>query len=107
MNTSTLTRRPLNYLEAIAAQIYTATGGTEYVDYPPHEDSLWLGYAVLCLAKGVETTSQDVHDVWSMWATIYHRGDHQSLVPFDELAPKIQAYDDLYRDAIHQVAGAL
>lgn len=95
-------RQP-NYLERIALDIWTATGELE-PDYPTDEASLWLVYAVLALVKGTTTTSSDVHEAWSAWATVRYDGTHRSLVPFDALTPPIQAYDDLYRDAIHTVA---
>lgn len=92
-----------NYIERIACDIRSATGESGPW-YHSDEASLWLGYAVLALAKGAETTSADVHEAWSAWATVRYGGTHQSLVPFDRLKPEIQAYDDLYRDAIHAVA---
>ncbi len=95
--------REWNYLERIALDIWTATGELE-TEYPPDEASLWLGYAVLAMVKGSTTTSSDVHEAWVAWATVRYNGTHRSLVPFDELTPQIQAYDDLYRDAIHAVA---
>lgn len=90
-----------NYLEEIAVRIWEETG--EEGIYPDEEEFLWLGYAALARAKGVETTSEDVHDIWSAWTTTVDRG-HRSLVPFAKIVPRIQAYDDLYRDAIHKVA---
>lgn len=95
-------RQP-NYLERIALDIWTATGELE-PEYPIDEVSLWLGYAVLALVKGITTMSSDVHEAWVAWATVRYGGTHRSLVPFDQLTPPIQAYDDLYRDAIHTVA---
>ncbi|HEU0164487.1 MAG TPA: hypothetical protein VFQ54_05530 [Thermomicrobiales bacterium] len=95
--------RDLTYIERIAQDVYEIASATEQ-PYLADEASLWLGYAVLVLTKGTETTSADVHEAWSAWAAVRHNGNHRSLIPFDELEPKIQAYDDLYRDAIHAVA---
>lgn len=94
-----------NYIERVARDVWVASLEMEPW-YPDDEASLWLGYAVLAMAKGDFTTSKDVHEAWSAWATVRYGGTHRSLVPFDELAPQIQAYDDLYRDAIHRVARA-
>ena len=91
-----------SYIETVAQRVWWETGETGM--YPANEASLWLGYAVLCLAKGEATTSEDVHDAWSAWAVIEHNGTHRSLIPFAHLSPEIQAYDDLYRDAIHRTA---
>lgn len=95
-----------SYLEIIADDIYRATHPADD-DWLEDEDPLWLGYAVLCLAKGTGTTSADVHDAWAAWAIVDYKGGHHSIIPFDQLAPEIQAYDDLYRDAIHTVARAM
>ncbi len=94
---------PNTYIERIALEVYHASGEEDSC-WPYGEEALWLGYAVLVLAKGTVTTSEDVHDAWSAWAAIRHDGKHRSLVPFEELTPEIQAYDDLYRDAIRSVA---
>lgn len=99
-----LTYRPMSYIDEIAEDIWDIAGGSESSQYPEDEASLWLGYAVLCLAKGTETTSRDVHDAWSAWATVQYDGCHRSLIPFEELTHDVRGYDDLYRDAIHQVA---
>lgn len=92
----------MNYLMVIAKGIYLLANPGEYT-IPENEQPMYLAYALLCLAKGEETTSKDVHDAWSLWATLTH-GQHKSLIPFAELTPEVQAYDDLYRDAIHTVA---
>ena len=97
-----MSERDTTYIERIALEIWWETGGDGY--YPTEEESLWLGYAVLCLSKDEWTTSRDVHDAWSAWAQVYYNGSPPSLVPFDELTPEVQAYDDEYRDAIHSVA---
>lgn len=92
-----------NYIERIALDVWTASNESEPW-YPDDEASLWLGYAVLAMVKGPNTTSADVHEAWSAWATVRYGGTHRSLVPFDKLTPEVQAYDDLYRDAIYTVA---
>lgn len=94
---------PNNYIEKIAVDVWKATGEEDDC-WPYGEEALWLGYAVLVLVKGTVTTSADVHEAWSAWAAVRHSGEHRSLVPFNELTPEIQVYDDLYRDAIRMVA---
>lgn len=93
---------PRNYLERIAIDVFHNTGETG--SWPDGEDALWLSYAALVLVKGTVTTSADVHEAWSVWATMRYPEGHRSLIPFDELTPGIQAYDDLYRDAIRATA---
>lgn len=100
------TQREVTYIEEIARDVWEASGESE-TWYPDNEASLWLGYAVLAMTKGADTTSRDVHEAWSAWAVVRYDGQHRSIVPFDELTPEIQAYDDLYRDAIHTVATKL
>jgi hypothetical protein len=97
--------REPTYIETIAQEIFWEAEAEDH--YDPEDAPLWLGYAVLCLAKGTETTSRDVHDAWSAWAVVAHNGEHRSLIPFEQLTPKVQAYDDRYRDAIHAVAARL
>lgn len=84
-----------NYIDALAARI-----GLIVPDCP--QELLRL-YALLALAKGESTTLNDVHDAWSVWRAAT-KPDHPALVPFQELAPGVQALDAPYRDAIHQVA---
>lgn len=62
-------------------------------------DELARLYALLALVKGGETTLEDVHDAWSLWANI-ERPEHASLVPFDDLDPDLQQLNEPYRDAI-------
>lgn len=97
------TKHVPTYLETIAQRIWHESEGLA-LWYPADEAALWLGYAVLCRSKGEGTTAEDVHDMWAAWATVHFAGQHPSSVPFDELTPDVQAYDDFYRDAIHAVA---
>jgi hypothetical protein len=99
-------KREATYIEKVARDIWEATDETEPW-YPANEASLWLGYAVLALATGEDTTSRDVHNAWSAWAVVHYDGYHKSLIPFDELSLDVQAYDDLYRDAIRKIAARL
>jgi hypothetical protein len=60
-------------------------------------------YALLVLVKGEETSLEDVHDAWSIWCNI-DRPTHRSLIPFDQLTPKVQELDRLYMEVIHEVS---
>jgi hypothetical protein len=90
----------MNYIDTVAWLIHDMDSDTD-----PSDDDwpLYRIYAVLCLAKGTETTAKDVHDAWSAWqAAIFP--EHRSIVPFDELPEHVQRYDDEYVVAIHKVA---
>lgn len=73
---------------------------------PPRDDeALFLGYAVLMRAKGLECTAADVHDAWSAWQ-IARDPHHRALVPFAQLSSAVQNEDVPYVDAIHAAARA-
>ena len=96
--------REANYIDAVAADIFTrAHGGGVATGGPTGDIPLYRIYAVLALTKGKETTASDVHDAWCAWMLAVHP-DHQSLKPFGELTMEVQRMDDLYVDAIHAVA---
>jgi hypothetical protein len=63
-------------------------------------------YAVLTLAKGLNTTREDVHDAWSAWR-IVDQPNHQFIVPFDDISSDVQELDEPYVAAIHEVARKL
>jgi hypothetical protein len=90
-----------SYIEQVAGWVWEKTGGEG--PYPEDEAALWLGYAVLVLAKGKRVTSEDVHNAWSAWAAMRY-DSHPSLIPFDELSVEVQHLDDSYRDAIRSLA---
>lgn len=94
----------MNYIDALAHRIYDQGKPTN----PPDESDMRLYriYAVLALAKGTDTTLEDVHDAWSAWqAGIFP--DHWSLVPFEKLPFHIRAYDQEYCDAIHACSASV
>lgn len=93
----------MNYLSLTAQAIRLECGESGEWDNSDDYAPLWLAYAVLATTKGMSTTSKDVHDAWSAWAEVHHKGEHRSLIAFDELTPEVQALDDPYRDAIHAV----
>ena len=65
----------------------------------PEERRLLRLYAVIGMAKGVDTTCQDVHDAWAAWR-LETRPDHPAVVLFSSLTPEARALDEPYRDAI-------
>lgn len=72
-------------------------------DLNEQDSVLALLYTTLVLTKGEDTTLEDVHDAWSVWAARYEPW-RQSLVPFAELPDQIQAYDEPYLEAIQTAA---
>lgn len=93
-----------NYIDEIAMNIYRLCQEIGDPSMPPAEDMpLWRVYALLALSTGIKTTSRHVHDAWSAWQSGIFP-EHRSLIPFEELTPEVQAYDDKYRDAIRVVA---
>lgn len=91
----------MDYLTAIAEAIRAEVP-------PAHQDGdreLFLIYALLVRAKGVETTAEDVHDAWAVWKSMRSL-DHDALVPFEQLSGEVQAQDAPFLDAIHRVARA-
>lgn len=76
-------------------------------ELPGIDPDLACLYALLALAKGNETSLEDVHDAWSIWTTaIRGRSDHKALVPFDELPVEIQELDRKYMNGIHYAAAS-
>lgn len=91
----------MTYLESIAAQIQRSAAPEAL----PDEDTraLFLGYAVLLLAKGDAVTHEDVHNAWTAW--MVGRGErHESMIPFNELPPDTKAEDSPFVEAIRAVA---
>jgi hypothetical protein len=94
----------VNYLDKIAAEIQRSADPEAL---PPDEDlPLYRLYAVLLLAKGQDVTAEDVHNAWAAWAS-EHEPASQHLRPFKELSLRVQRKDEVYVDAIHQVAERL
>jgi hypothetical protein len=60
-------------------------------------------YAVLALAKGANTTAEDVHNAWCAWMAD-REPSHESLVPFAQLSTEHQQQDLPFVQAI---AGAV
>lgn len=91
----------MNYLDKLAAEIQRTA---EPDSNPPDEDlPLYRQYAVLLLAKGKEVTLEDVHNAWAAWASD-HEPESRHIIPFKELSLGVQRKDQIYVDAIHEVA---
>jgi hypothetical protein len=93
-----------NYIREIANRIRAKANCTSLTSNGIEE--LFDTYAVLALAKGPKVTDEDVHDAWSAWATKFDPRDG-SIIPFEELSPKIKGMDSPYKKAICSVAATL
>jgi hypothetical protein len=93
----------LIYLDEDAAQIKSALPSD--IQPPPDADYLFVLYAVLMRSKGEAVGLSDVHDAWTAWKLLTSES-HESLVPFDQLDPNVQAEDQPYVDAIIAAARA-
>lgn len=92
----------MNYVDDIAQRIRSRV---DRAVLPEEEDLdlLFLFYAVLVLAKGAETTPEDVHDAWVAWMT--HEGhEHEELRPFRDLPEGTRHEDEPFVEAIISVA---
>jgi hypothetical protein len=88
------------YIDRVAQAIRAATP-PDLLPNEPDLDALFRLYAVLALVKGEAVTASDVHDAWSAW--MLNRGeDHESVVPFEALAPDTQAEDVPFTEAIRK-----
>ncbi|MBY6383645.1 hypothetical protein HG717_06920 [Rhodococcus erythropolis] len=72
-------------------------------DAPEDSDDLFLMYAVLMRAKGVDTQARDVHDAWSAWMLRVDPA-HESIRPFDELDTETRREDGPFLVAIRAAA---
>jgi hypothetical protein len=63
-------------------------------------------YLLLTLRQGGTVFAEDVHDAWAIWQS---RSDpsHESIRPFGELPPEVQALDDPFVEAIREAASRL
>lgn len=91
----------LNYLAQDAARIRSSLQQGTAV--PDNADGLFLLYAVLLRAKGVEVQAEDVHDAWSAWMASIDP-EHESVVPFTELDAGTKAEDEPFLAAIRSAA---
>lgn len=93
----------MSYITTLAEAIRHEVGGTSV---PADADDLFLLYALLCLAKGVNVTEGDVHDAWSTWKTLRSE-EHPSLIPFADLDEATRSEDLPFVLAIRRVAAGL
>lgn len=91
----------MSYLSENAESIRKAVSAD--VEVPPNAKPLFLIYAVLLRAKGTAVTSRDVHDAWVAWKELEDE-DHESMRPFEQLSPEVQAEDAPFTAAIRKVA---
>jgi len=91
----------MSYLDADAELIRSCV--PEGTGIPVDPEGLFVLYAVLMRAKGEGTQAADVHDAWSAWMP---RTDpaHESIRPYDQLAPSVQEEDAPFLAAIHKAA---
>lgn len=104
--------RDPTYIEVVADAIakLLRSEGAKSGDYiwPPTNPStgdehLLDLYALLALTTGTETSAENVHDAWSVYARIYE-SDHTSVRPFHLLRQATQAKDEPYARVIRAVA---
>ncbi|MFC6158913.1 DUF7701 domain-containing protein [Kribbella jiaozuonensis] len=91
----------MNYIDRLAEGIRSKIPSKRL----PDEDAsdLFRMYAVLLLAKGVSVTASDVHNAWVAWM-LETDDSHESLVPYEDLAPSVAAQDEPYVEAIKATA---
>lgn len=87
------------YIDALADSIRDQTPGDLLPDDADDPRLLFRLYALLALAKGESVTTRDVHDAWTVW--MLDRGqEHESVVPFEQLSPRVQDEDRPFLEAI-------
>jgi hypothetical protein len=69
-------------------------------------DELFLIYALLALAKGVDVEARDIHNAWAAWMSTKDP-HHESIVPYEDLSPDVRREDDPYLAAVRSVARRL
>jgi hypothetical protein len=91
----------VSYVEEIAQAIRAEVSE----DALPDGDAtgLFLIYAVLLFARGVDVSREDVHNAWVAWMASQGK-THEAMIPFDELPSATQAEDSPFMLAIRTVA---
>jgi hypothetical protein len=84
-----------SYVDTMRYRVISALGDSNNTGW----DQLMDLYTLLAMTTGTTTTSNNIHDAWSI-ATARTDPEHRSLVPFSELEQDIQSMDDVYRDAV-------
>lgn len=91
----------MSYLDADAELIRSCL--PEETRVPEGSEDLFVLYAVLMRVKGEATEAADVHDAWSAWIS-RSEPHHESIRPFDQLSPTVQAEDAPFLIAIRRAA---
>lgn len=89
------------YLDEAAAVIRRHIPEGSLPDGDVHE--LLRLYAVLLRTKGTAVTRSDVHDAWAAWKAA-REPDHESLVPYAQLAEEVREQDRVFAAAIRTAA---
>lgn len=94
----------MSYIDELADRIRLEVPPAEL----PHDDTnaLFRIYAVLLLSKGEAVNGEDVHNAWVAWMSA-RDGDHEALIPFEDLPADVAERDRPYVDAILRVATVL
>lgn len=71
-----------------------------------NSNALFRLYAVLLRAKGMDVSQSDVHDVWSAWMA-HRNGEHDALVPYNDLPMEVRDEDRVFVKAIRSAAEQL
>lgn len=93
-----------NYIDDLADAIRAQVPSDDL----PHENTrvLFRLYAVLALAKGMDTTAMDVHNAWVAWM-LSSDAHHDALVPYEELDAQVAKQDEPFVRAVHVVSQVL
>jgi hypothetical protein len=89
------------YLATLAGQIRARVPPDDLPEEETH--ALFLGYAVLLLAKGEDVTAADVHNAWVAWMA-GREPTHDALVRYEQLDPEAAEMDEPFVQAIRAVA---
>jgi len=91
----------MSYVDTLAEEVRSKIPK----DLLPDGDTIPLFrlYALLALTKGAEVTAADVHDAWAVWMSSTDP-QHPALRPFTELSPEKRQEDQVFVDAIRDVA---
>lgn len=92
------------YLNDIAAKIRKHVPEDQIPD--GDADDLFRLYAILLRAKGADVTQSDIHDAWSAWM-VRRKGEHESLVTYENLAAEVQEEDRVFTVAVQRAAEEL
>lgn len=78
----------MNYIERIKELLYRELNADNEDEPMPETDQLIGIYALSVLMTGTQTTSENIHDAWSVWKNQID-SDHERLIPYNELLSDI------------------